>query len=337
VIRVRAVREDDLDAVLSLAELAAPGMTTLPPDRGALRKKILAACESVARDVTVPGPEYYFLVMEDGLRGDVVGTGAIIACLGEEEPFYSYKINKVTHKSRVLDKRVSVHLLNLSNHFEGFAEVATLFLAPDYRHSGNGPLLARSRYLFMRRFRWRFPEHVMADLRGHYDAAGRSPFWEAVGRHFFEMEFAEADVFGALHGNQFITELMPTQPVYVNLLPEAAQAVIGRVNSAGEPALKLLEKEGFRWRDHIDIFDGAPSVDCAIDELATVAAARDFTLLGAEDAPGDQRYLLASGAAHDFVACADVARESGDGMFLRPDTVQVLGMRPGDGLTAIAL
>jgi arginine N-succinyltransferase len=335
-IRVRIVREDDLEAVHALAELAAPGMTTLPPDRDALRRKILASCESAARSVSTPGDEYYFMVMEDGLAGHVVGTAAIIARLGEGESFYSYKINRVTHKSRVLDKRVTVQLLNLSNHFEGFAEVATQFLAPGYRRGGNGTLLARSRYLFMRRFRQRFGDNVMADLRGYYDESGRSPFWEAVGRHFFDMEFAEADMFGALHGNQFITDLMPTQPVYVNLLPEDAQAVIGRVNSAGEAALNMLQKEGFRWREHIDIFDGAPSVDCPIDELVTVSGSRELTFLGAEAAPGDQRFLLAAGSAAQFVACADVARVSGDGVFLRPETVDVLGLSIGDTVTAFA-
>ena len=334
---VRPVREDDLPSVLELARAAAPGMTTLPPDREALRARIRASCDSVSRDISQPGDEFYFLVMEDSERHVVVGTAAIIACLGESEPFYSYKINKVTHKSRVLDKRVSVRLLNLSNHFEGFAEVATLFLAPQFRHSGNGSLLARSRYLFMRRFRERFPEHVMADLRGHYDEGGRSPFWEAVGRHFFDMEFDEADVFGALNGNQFIIDLMPTQPVYVNLLPEAAQAVIGRVNKAGEPALKLLEREGFRWRDHVDIFDGAPSVDCPIDELATVAGARELPLQDSRESVGAQRCLLAAGDAVDFVACMDVADTTEQGVLLRPETAAALGVARGDSLSVFAL
>lgn len=336
-ITVRAVREDDLDAVHALAERAAPGMTTLPPDRQALCRKIHASCASVAREIGTPGPEYYFLVMEDSDRQRVVGTAAIIACLGEDEPFYSYKLNRVTHKSRVLDKRVSVRLLYLSNHFEGFAEVATLFLAPEYRHSGNGALLARSRYLFMRRFRERFPEYVMADLRGHYDEQGRSPFWEAVGRHFFDMEFHEADVFGALNGNQFITELMPTQPVYVNLLPEPAQAVIGRVNKAGEPAMALLEREGFRWRDHVDIFDGAPSVDCAIDELASVAGAVELPLAAIGEAAQARRCLLAAGSPADFLACAALAEIGDEGVQLRPETAAALRVAPGERLTVIAL
>lgn len=334
---VRSVREDDLDSLYDLAREAYPGMTTLPPDRDALAAKIALSSASVARAVEKPGNEVYMLVMEDTATGAVVGTASVIASLGEVEPFYSYKLNKVTHKSRVLDKKVTVATLNLSNHFEGFAEVATLFLSPTYRQGGNGKLLARSRYLLMAAHRQRFPKEVMADLRGHYEDGGRSPFWEAVGRHFFEMDFAEADLFGALHGNQFIAELMPTQPVYVNLLPADAQAVIGRVNTAGEPALKLLEREGFRWQGHVDIFDAAPSVDAEIDKLATVAATRRGTLAGPLGGPlGDAAaavpMLVAAGSIERFTACLVSALDHGGELRLPAEAMEALPVGPGDEL-----
>lgn len=328
---VRFVREDDLDSLYALAREAYPGMTTLPPDRGALAAKIAHSRASISKAVSRPGDEVYMLVMEDTATGAVVGTASVIACLGETEPFYSYKLNKVTHKSRVLDKKVTVSTLHLSNHFEGFAEVATLFLSPAYRRDGNGKLLARSRYLLMAANRSRFPQQVMADLRGHYEDGGRSAFWEAVGRHFFEMEFAEADVFGALNGNQFIAELMPTQPVYVNLLPPDAQAVIGRVNAAGEPALKLLEREGFRWHGHVDIFDAAPSVDAEIDQLETVAGAQRAALEGplqGTDVPAPT--LVAAGSLGEFSCCLVPAATGPEGIRLPAQAIEALPAVPGD-------
>ena len=42
----------------------------------------------------------------------------------------------------------------------------------------------------MAEFRERFPAQVMADLRGYFDEQGRSPFWEAIGKHFFDMDFS---------------------------------------------------------------------------------------------------------------------------------------------------
>lgn len=335
---VRPIRESDLDGLYALAKEAAPGMTTLPPDRAALERKIALSTQSIARSVSSPGAETYLMVMEDTCSGAVVGTAGIIARLGEDEPFYSYKLNKVTHNSRILGKKVTVEILHLSNHFEGFAEVATLYLSKPYRRDGNGKLLARSRYLLMAAFRQRFPEQVMADLRGFYDESGRSPFWESVGRHFFQMNFADADRFGALNGNQFIADLMPTHPVYVNLLPAEAQAVIGRVNVDGEPALRLLEREGFAWHGHIDIFDGAQSVDAPIDDLRTVREhkrARISALApGAEPSPR----LVAAGTIETFTACITPLLADEDGSVQLPAaTLDHLPVDIGDAIVHVEL
>ena len=183
---VRMANAEDVDGVLALAKQAYPGMTTLPPEREVLGVKIAQSASSISK-AEVPNGEMYFLVMEDVDKNMIVGTAAVIARLGSNEAFYSYKLNKVTQTSKELDKKVTFQTLNLSNHFEGFSEVATLYLHKDYRQNGNGKLLARSRYLLMAQFRERFPESVMADLRGYFDEHGRSPFWDAVGHQFLSL------------------------------------------------------------------------------------------------------------------------------------------------------
>ena len=338
---VRQIREDDIDGLLRLAEAAYPGMTTLPPDLATLSKKITVAIASLSKAVTAPGREKYLLVMEDTDTGLLVGTAGIIAQLGEDDQFYSYKINKVTHSSKVLEKKVSVETLNLSNHFEGFAEVATLFLDEPYRRNGNGKLLARSRYLFMAEFRERFPAQVMADLRGYFDEHGRSPFWEAIGKNFFDMDFSAADLFGAVNGNQFIADLMPTQPIYVNLLSQEAQQVIGRPNDQGKAALAMLEKEGFQWRGQIDIFDGAPSVDTFIDQLATVTSSAVGPISGtiadsidgrADNGNGKQ-YIVSGGDVTSFAACISRLDLGNDkNVLLPPETLNALNLSINDAV-----
>lgn len=333
---IRPIAETDLDGLLKLAHAAAPGMTTLPPDRDTLAGKIAKSQLSIARKVEEPGDEVYMLVAEDTDTGEIVGTSSVIACLGEDEPFYSYKLNKVTHVCRPLDKKVTVQQMHLSTHFEGFAEVATLFLLPEHRRDGNGKLLSRSRYLLMAKFRDRFPAEVMADLRGYFDDNGRSPFWEAVGRHFFEMDFVEADAYGAIHGNQFIADLMPNQPVYVNLLPREAQDVIGRVNPQGEPAKALLEREGFEWRGHVDVFDGAPSVDVHIDELKTVKDAKQLRVTG--EAPPDEllpKYLIATGDLANFRVCITPMAINEDGAILPAQSLCALGLSSGSDILCV--
>ncbi|MEX1072974.1 MAG: arginine N-succinyltransferase, partial [Chloroflexota bacterium] len=46
-------------------------------------------------------------------------------------------------------------------------------------------------------------------MRGWRGPKGEQPFWESLGRHFFEMDFVAADHHNAMHGNQFIQDLMP--------------------------------------------------------------------------------------------------------------------------------
>lgn len=327
---VRTVVESDIDGVLALAHEAFPGMTTLPPDRPVLAAKLEASVRSIAKMVRKPSDETYFLVMEDTAAGRIVGTAAIIACLGTQDEFYSYKLNKETCRSKSLDKKVSFQTLNLSNHFEGFSEVATLYLSEDYRKHGNGKLLAKSRYLFMRQFRERFPESVMADLRGYFDDYGRSPFWNAVGKHFFEMEFAEADLYGAVNGNQFIADLMPKHPIYVNMLPKEAQQVIGQPNVKGKPALQMLINEGFVWNGHVDIFDAAPSVDTLIDEIATIQQSKVAPLLGEMQNEAGETAIVAGSDIHRFRACYSVVNEHPDGVCLPSQTIDALGLKAGD-------
>ncbi len=327
---VRTAQESDIDGVLELAKQAYPGMTTLPPDQAVLEAKLRNSVMSVVRAVKQPKDETYFLVMEDTETNSVVGTAAVIACLGSKDEFYSYKLNRVSQSCKELKKRVSVETLNLSNHFEGYSEVATLYLSKNYRQNGNGKLLARTRYLFMAQFRERFPEGVMADLRGYFDEDGNSPFWNAVGSHFFEMDFAEADLYGAVNGNQFIADLMPKHPIYVNMLPQEAQDVIGKCNKVGKPAMRMLENEGFRWNGHVDIFDAAPSVDTKIDDISSIKNSAVAELIGISEHEDDAIAFVANGDINNFRSCeSSISIEKG-GVRLPRSIIKELGLELGD-------
>jgi len=335
---VRPIRSRDIDNLLLLAKAAYPGMTTLPPELDVLEKKITRSTNSINKNVRSPGNEAYLMVMEDTETGQLVGTAGIFARLGEDDQFYSYKLNKVTQYSKPLDRKISLETLHLSNHFEGFAEVATLYLMDSHRVNGNGKLLARSRYLFMAEFRNRFPKKVMADLRGYFDEDGRSPFWEALGKHFFGMSYSHADYFGAVNGNQFISDLMPKHPIYVNLLPEDARAAIGRPNDAGKPALAMLEKEGFRFNGQIDIFDGAASVDTYIDDIASVKNSQVSTVVGELTTKGSGKYIVSGGNIKNFRVCVSDLEISPDGdAYIPNETQEALCLSLNDRIRFVAL
>ena len=86
------------------------------------------------------------------------------------------------------------------------------------------------------------------DSRNARPKQGRSPFWDALGRHFFGIDFAEADRLSVIN-KKFIAELMPKHPIYIPLLPEEAQDVIGKPHRESVRTVKNLEEEGFTFSE----------------------------------------------------------------------------------------
>lgn len=271
---IRPSRAGDLDSIFRLAESAGTGMTNLPPDRATLAARIAASVNSVTAEVSEPGTETYLFVLEDTASGEIVGTSGIYARIGFGKLFYSYKILTLTQTSSELGITVTSRLLQLVNDFTGLTEIGMLYLSPDYRRDGNGRLLGIARYLFMAEFPDRFVDEVMAEIRGWFDDDDRSPFWDALGSHFFGMAYPKADFLSAVGNNQFIADLMPKHPIYIDLLGAEAQSVIGKPHRDTRPALELLKQEGFRYHDYVDIFDGGPTLQARCQDIRGIRESR---------------------------------------------------------------
>src|SRR5262245_27586413 len=121
------------------------------------------------------------------------------------------------------------------NDYTGASEIGSLFLLPAYRRDGIGKFLSRCRYLMLAQFPDLFDDIVISEIRGVQDKQGESPFYKNLAQHFFQMDFKKADFTYATQGGQFISDLMPKYPIYVNLLDERAQAVIGQPLEASLP------------------------------------------------------------------------------------------------------
>ena len=251
---IRPSREDDLEHLYEMAKLTGGGFTNLPADRDALSGKLQKSARAFANTGDELVDETFLLVLENTETGAVRGTCQLMTQVGQQWPFYSYRLNTLTQYSQELDRTVRAEMLHLVTDLEGCSEVGGLFLHPNERAGGLGLLLARSRY------RQRFAERVLAELRGIIDDRGGSPFWDGVAGRFFGMTFQEADYFNAINGNQFIADLMPKHPVYVAMLDDDAREVIGLPHPTGRAAMKMLEKEGFRFEGYVDIFDGGPTM-----------------------------------------------------------------------------
>ena len=325
---LRTVMQSDIDGVLALAKAGGSGLTNLPPDRDMLMNRIESSERAVSDALAREAGAAVMLVVERNSR--IVAISGIFPRVGAEWPFYSYRITRQANRSQAVGRSKAQSVLNLVNDFDGEAEVGMLLVDPAMRGGALGRLAARGRYLFMAAHRDWFGRRVMAELRGWQDGDGRSPVWEAIGRHFYDMEFHEADRTGALTGNQFIADLGPRYPLYLSLLPASAQAALGRPHDDGRPALDMLIGEGFHAGDYVDIFDGGPTLVADIDAIKTVREARHIVVAGT--ALGGDRSLVATGRGADFrVARGNV---DSDG-FVDPALSSTLGLRINDTILAV--
>ncbi len=243
----------------------------------------------------------FLFVLEDTALARVVGVSAIEVAVGLDEPFYNFRIQKTVRASKALGVYKPQELLNLSYDHTGHSELCTLFLDPAYQRNRNGLLLSKARFLFIAAFREWFSPHLFAELRGCSDEQGQSPFWDALGHHFFDIPFADADRLTGTGMKTFIAELMPAYPIYISLLPEAARGVIGQVHPNTAPARAILEKEGFSWRGSVDIFDAGPVLEADTDQIRAV---RDSQRLPVRQLMGDlpAPTLVANGQFDNFRA-----------------------------------
>ncbi|MCG7346879.1 arginine N-succinyltransferase [Sphingomonas sp. ACRSK] len=332
--RIRAARDKDLQHLYEMAKLTGGGFTNLPPDKPALRAKLERSHAAFARDADSLEDELFVLVLENAETQEVRGTCQIFTQVGQHWPFYSYRVATLTKHSEALRRTFRAEILNLVNDLEGASEVGGLFLHPGERAGGLGLLLARSRYLFIKAHRQRFADRILAELRGVIDEAGGSPFWDGVAGRFFGMSFQEADQFNAIHGNQFIADLMPKHPVYTAMLPENARSVIGLPHPSGRAAMRMLEREGFHYENYVDIFDGGPTMTARTDQVGTIRNARQVRVaeLGGDGEP----MLVSAGRLEHFrVALGQVrAGDAGD-VLLDPDCAALLGVEAGDQVTVV--
>lgn len=332
---MRPARLDDLQTLYEMAKLTGGGFTNLPPDRAALAAKLERTADALSRAEDGIADELILMVLENSATGQVRGTCQIFSQVGQKWPFYSYRLGVLTQHSRELGRTFRAEMLSLTTDLEGSVEVGGLFLHPRERAEGLGLLLARSRYLYIRQHRTRFGDRIIAELRGVIDEAGGSPFWDGLAGRFFGMSFQEADEFNAINGNQFIADLMPKTPIYTAMLTDSARSVIGLPHPNGRAAMRMLEAEGFANTGYVDIFDGGPTMVGQIDDLRTIAQARDVTLAGTHGERG-AKMLIARGKLADYRCTYGFAVEREDGgVLLDAASVARLGLRSGDSFVMV--
>lgn len=332
---VRPVRLEDAGQLFSLIGQAEYGLTTLQVSADLLEERVRNSLLSFANPKGKPAGQPYVFVLEDLTDGTIIGTSAIYSKVGGYEPFYSYEIKKSVHESALLGIRKEIDVLHLKKEHNGPTEIGSLFLNPKFWGAGHGRLLSMARFLFMAEFPGRFDKLTIAELRGVVNADGRSPVWDAIGSHFFQVEFPKAETL-TNESKSIIADLMPEHPIYIPLLPEAAQQAIGKVHPHTEPALAMLLKEGFRVSNLVDIFDGGATVLCETKNIRTVKNSVSGAIAEiVSDLSGPE--MLVANTSMDFRACLGHVAWRNGAAIMDQVTALRLGVRTGDRVRAADL
>ena len=336
---VRPAELADVPALLALSQVATQGVHTLPRSKATIQKAVEQSVASFAALVDIPSDEAYFFVLENSAEGEIAGAAAINATAGASGTFFAFRNDVIQQVSRDLNISHSVHALTLCSDLSGCSQLSSFYVRDGERLAREAELLSRARLLFAAIAPHRFGDKFFASLAGITDPAGRSPFWEALGRKFFQMDFLEAErtIEGA-RNRTLIVELMPHYPVYVPLLPGEAQAAMGQVHAEGELPFQLLSQEGFQPDEFIDIFDGGPILQAHKSGLRSFGNSMRRRVAPAGEG-GAVSYLVASQDQTRFraILAQCPAMELSDSVQLAPNQMQALGVAAGDAVLCVKL
>lgn len=326
---VRPAKLSDLNSFIGLARLAGPGFTSLAVSDSELEARLQKSVKSFALNTDKLGDQIYLLMLEDSETGEIVGISAVKSLVGHEKPFFSFKLLNIVQSSSVANRHFNMEIMLLVNEYSGTSEVGTLFVHSKMRGTGAGRLISQARYMLIAAAPSRFAQTVISELRGSVDGKGYSPFWESLGRKFFKMDFNEADKITAETDNQFITDLMPKYPIYKELLSDEAQAVIGETHPDGAGAKRLLEAEGFRYENCVDIFDAGPTMVAPRDQIRTVKGSRVVEVQLDERKGHTHMALVSNNCIDNFRAVYSPIHILGDKVGLSQNVIAALQINEG--------
>lgn len=333
---IRPIKKSDLDIFAELSFEAILGMRNFPRDREKFLAKIEHSEASLAHDVKKAGHEEYLFVLEDVTTGRIGGTSGIFARAEFNKSFF-YRIETLDTSSPHICSPKQMQILKVVTDTPHHSEICSLYLQPTFRHSGLGRLLSLCRFLFIASFPHRFEKTIVAELRGYIDQRQISPFWEAVGRHFCELSFvelmAQIDI-----DPSFIKDTLPKYPLYVDLLPKEAQAVLGKTHENTKPAYQMLSHEGFVFNNEIDVFEAGPTLIAEQDCIRSIQASHLVKIQTTDDLLKEESEFILSNNQLDFRACyGNLQPLQKDKGVINRDVAEALKVKDGDLIRYVSL
>ncbi len=338
---IRGAVPADEDQLLEVA--AHLNSVNLPADRGEIRAILEHSQKSFTGAVKDPRRrEYVFVVVELG-HNRIVGTSMIIGQLGRRDyPYIYVDVFEEERYSGTLDKHFRHVVLKIGYSYSGPTEIGGLIVEPESRKRPErfGLAISYVRFLFIKMHRDWFRDELLAELLPPLEPDGTSHLWDAVGRKFTEMTYAEADRLSKKN-KEFVRALFPEGPIYASLLPQSAQDVVGKVGAQTRGVERMLRRIGFRYAWRVDPFDGGPHFTAATDEVSLVKrshASKVKALLAPEEEPLS-RAIIAVEAAEPPYFRAVVAPWKGDASwaYVSRDAAARLRVHEGDDIWILPL
>jgi arginine N-succinyltransferase len=275
---IRGALPSDEDELLQVARYL--NTVNLPDDRGAIRDILDLSQRSFTGQVKDPKRREYVFVLIDHEARRLIGTSMIVAQLGRRDAPYIYlDVIEEERYSATLDRHFCHTTLSIGYSYNGPTEIGGLILLPDYRRVPErlGLFLSYVRFLFIKMHRELFRDEILAELLPPLEADGTSHLWDALGRRFTDLTYAEADRLSKKN-KEFIRSLFPEGTIYASLLPKQAQEVIGKVGAQTRGVEKMLRRIGFRYAERVDPFDGGPHFTAPTDEITLVQRTHEIEI-----------------------------------------------------------
>lgn len=145
---------------------------------------------------------------------------------------------------------------------------------------------------------------LLVELPGVRTGDGGSPFWSALGAHFYAGDPAVAAQRLGPEWRSHVAALLPREPLLVSFLAPAAQAALGQAARGVDAVVEALRAEGLRSGRYVTVDDGGPVYESRLDVLPGWCGAREVVACAAESGETDRPCLLADAAGTTFVEAA---------------------------------
>ena len=339
---IRGALKSDEEQLLAVAHHL--NTVNLPDDREEIKGILEHSENSFTGHIKDPRRRQYVFVLVDNEKGKIIGTSMIIGQLGRRDAPYVYlDVTDEERYSATLDKHFKHTTLNVGYSYNGPTEIGGLVLSPDYRHVPQrlGLFISYVRFLFIKAHRELFRDEILAELLPPLEPDGTSHLWDALGRHFTDLSYAEADLLSKKN-KEFIRGLFPEGTIYASLLPKQAQDVIGKVGAQTKGVEKMLRRIGFRYAERVDPFDGGPHFVAPTDEITLVQRTHKVKVsrILAKKEHSKHRSLIAVDLPSPpfFMAVlSDYIADDSESGGVSPEVAAHLGLKEGDEAWVLTL